>query len=128
MVRYSIGAVTDIQTEKWASDLETQIQSLQQHLQSPAESGGTAAPKLALTEALRLKRVVDNFRLFLWAYNEAWSSNRTDTKAVLQRIRLQAVADMMNLLHPELAGKGLPDSTEGRAVRQALRSFSQTVL
>lgn len=114
----------DMDVRKQALELEQQMRLLQDELRSPLEVGGTAAPKLPVEEGRRLKRVVDDFRLFLWAYIDTWSENRSDMAATVQRIRLQAVADMMNVLRSELAGKGIPQSPEGRAVRKAFQDFS----
>ncbi len=119
--------MTDLKTQQRAIELEKQIQSLQHELQSPMDTAGTASPRLAVEDAQRLKRKIDDFRLFLWAYVDSWAERRSDPAARLQRIRLQAVADMVNLLREELAEHGLPDNPEARAVRLALDSFSQTV-
>ncbi len=111
-----------------AVELGQQVKSLQQDLQSPLPSAAPAAEKLPVSDAQELKRAIDDFRLFLWAYIDTWSQNRGDTGKTLQRIRLQAAADMLTVLRTELAGNGLPDSAEGRAIRRAVMDFSQTML
>jgi hypothetical protein len=120
--------VPDTKFKDCALRLEQEIQSFQQELNSPMEGAVPAMGKLAVGDAQRLKRTIDDFRLFLWAYSEAWAGKRSDTAAALQRIRLQATADMLNLLRGDFAGKTLPDTPEAQAIRRALRDFTQTVV
>ena len=120
--------MADFRISQRALDLEQQLQSLQHELQSPADVGDAATPKLPVEDARRLKRVVDDFRLFLWAYADTWGEKHGDAAGTLQRIKLQAIADMLNLLRPELAGKGLPEGREASALRQAFKEFSRDVM
>lgn len=119
--------VHDTNVKDIAGKLEEQVQSLQHELESPMANVSPAAGKLPVADAQRLKRAIDDFRLFLWAYIDAWSEKRSETAGTLQRIRLQAAADMLTALRSELTGKALPDTPEGRALRLALQTFSQMV-
>jgi hypothetical protein len=101
-----------------------ELQTIQVELGHPEAdpANGLAAPKVPLEDAQKLKTAVDQLRLFLWAYLEAWSHGNADPTSRLQKIRMESVADILRLLHDDFRMKGVPPSPEARRLAEQLRA------
>lgn len=102
-------------------DLMVEIRSLREEIAQPATdpSTGMATRKLPDDVSRELKNAVDEFRLFLWAYMDAWDGGREGPNVRLQKIRMQGAADMVALLAQEFRS-GLPAGSEADRLRTAI--------
>lgn len=83
---------------------------------------GLAVPKVSLDSVLRLKRAVDSFRLFLWAYVDA-RAQFGDPAERLQLIRMESAADMLGQLSSDFRTEGVPNSREAARLGEQVRSI-----
>lgn len=112
-----------------ADELVASLRSMQQELSEPATDPATGMPvsKLPLEQVRQLKLVVDELRLFLWAYLDTWSQGRGESADALQRIRIGAVTDMLHALESGFRNCGLPNIPELEILSERVRSFSATI-
>ncbi len=110
-----------------ADDLIPMLRRLQRELSHPATHPITGAPepKMAIEQVRQLKAVIDEFRLFLWAYLDSWARTRGETSQALQRIRMGAVVDMLHALETEFRESQVPDSPEFERLMMRVQAFSK---
>ncbi len=103
----------------------SELQAIQAELGQPESdpSSGLAAPKIPIEDAQKLKAAVDQLRLFLWAYLDAWTHGAPDPTSRLQKIRMESVADMLRLLHDDFRMTGVPPSPEAQRLGERLRDI-----
>jgi len=86
-------------------------------------STGMAIPKVPLESVVQLKRAVDGFRLFLWAYVDA-RAEHTDPTSRLQLIRMESAADLLGHLSSDFRTEGVPPTQEAARLGEQVRSIS----
>ena len=106
-----------------------QIDRVRSELSQPEAdpSTGLAVPKVSLDTVNELKRVVDGFRLFLWAYVDA-RAEHGDTSSRLQLIRMESAADMLGVLSNDFSSSGVPPTREAARLGEQVRNISPLML
>lgn len=106
-----------------------QIDRVRSELSEPDAdpSTGLAVPKVSLETVAELKRVVDGFRLFLWAYVDA-RAERGDTSSRLQMIRIESVAEMLGQLSSDFRTDGVPPTREAARLGEQVRNMTSLML
>ncbi len=91
--------------------LVSELQKVREELNQPDTDPhtGMAGPKLPLETTQTLKREVDELRLFLWAYLDAWTGNMS-VQEKLQQIRIESALDMLRLLDRDFRASKVPPS------------------
>ena len=99
-----------------------ELRSLRKEMSQPGVDAftGLATHKLPLDEGRQLKNVVDDFRMFLWAYLDTWDTRGDNPKARLQKIRMQSAADLLSFLAEDFRSSSLPVSGEREALRKSI--------
>lgn len=99
--------------------LISELRALRAEMAQPATdpATGLAKKKVQLDTGRQLKNAVDEFRLFLWAYLDAWDTKADSPKARFQRIRMESAADMLATLAEEFRTAPLPASRETDKLR-----------
>jgi hypothetical protein len=83
---------------------------------------GLAVPKVPIPVINHFKYAVDQLRLFLWAYQDAWAQGALNPEQRLQQIRTEAAADILRTLGSEFSHKGVPATPEVMKLREQLRT------
>lgn len=84
---------------------------------------GLAVPKAPIDTINQFKYSVDQLRLFLWAYQDAWTQGAVNPKERLQQIRTEAAADILRTLGSEFSHNGVPATPEVMRLREQLRTL-----
>ena len=118
-------ATVDFPLHQRVLNVIKELQAIQAELGQPDTDprSGLAAPKVGVEDAQKLKATVDQLRLFLWAYLDAWSHGTADPTSRLQKIRMESAADMLRLLHDDFRLKGVPPSPESQRLAERLREM-----
>ena len=89
---------------------------------------GLAIPKAPVDTVRRMKYSVDQFRLFLWAYLDTWAQGGSDPAERMQRIRMEAAADMLRLLVTDFRSAGVPPTSEAMRLGEQLRAVASLMV
>ena len=106
------------------------VQFLREEMLRPAADPvtGLAVRKVPAEDTRSLKSAIDEFRLFLWAYMDAWDVNGcANPKSQLQRIRIRAVTDMLRLLMDDFRRDGVPSTQDVEDLLGQIRAMAVLV-
>jgi hypothetical protein len=105
--------------------VHTVHEALSQPAADPAT--GLAVAKVPLESVNRLKNVIDQFRLFLWAYVDSRVMDATDAPARLRHMRMERAADMLNQLSADFRVSGVPTTEDAARLREQIRAISPVI-
>lgn len=106
------------------------IELVRAELSYPASdpASGLAVPKVPIGTVERVKYSVDQFRLFLWAYLDTRAQGGYDPAERMQRIRMEAAADMLRMLVSDFRTAGVPSTTEAVRLGEQLRAVASLMV
>lgn len=111
-------------------DVIDRIETIRTDLSRPGSdpATGLAVPKVPHALVTRLKYSVDQLRLFLWAYMDSWAQGASSPESRLQRIRMEAAADILSRLTKDFSTTGVPASREAHQLAEQLRAIASVMV
>ncbi len=102
-----------------------EMQAIREELSIPAKDPetGELTPQVRHETVQALQTAVDQTRIFLWAYVDSWAIGGATPVKRIQRIRMQHVAEMLQKLHEDFHGTGLPPISETERLRAQVRAI-----